>query len=658
MFVPNSNQIRRVLPYVFISLGLLVIFLILAKLPAQRVGDGMEYYALYYAWDTAHRPWMTSLAYDAYEKLYASHSISGMLPREWLENAFPALKLGTTSDFNHFWFYSFLAFICAKFFSFFGVHLQIQESFLCLHYVLIVITVSIAYKYFAWNGVIAALLIMFASPMLWFIDKVHTEFFTVCLVLSSTILIVSKRNLPAALFLALAATQNPSFAIIACIPLAYRVVVQRHEPYKIIDVIIITLTILLIILHPAYYFSRYGVVTPQFLAGGATLGGHLSSFYIWLIDPDLGLLPNWPLGVLALFVATFIWFSKKNRAIKFDQSWLIYFLLYLVINFYVQSSTTNLNSGATPGLARYALWYLPLAFPLFTRIHGSLPWHSKLAYLFVPVFLAVLVYSLRSNDPRRPENYLEPSATSLFIQSKLPWLYNPPSEVFMERYSGLGENSHNVLAVIGPACNKLLIIPGTNRNVVASRSNCLLDVHKLSAYANSIALTISSPQYVSLNEQDRHKLALELRPAVYKVGTGRDGNYILGQGWSDLENWGIWSQNKVAGLRIPCDNGQFFSSKDKFILSLKLQPFNKQNLTILGNANVLWQGEIDGQSKNISFDVPARNCIDGISNIEINISNPTSPYQLGQSLDKRKLGVGLLEFQIGGYNSLDSTLVR
>lgn len=498
----HEDKIKNVAPYLYIILGLLIVFFFNFRMfNPLRVGDGGEYYALYYAWDTTSRPWMTSIAYDAYEKMYASHSIRDFVSRDVFENLFPALKLGVTGDFPHFWFYSFLAFLCAKLLSLIGITLQVHKSFLVLHYILLLITTSISYRFYRWNGVLVVLLMTLISPMLWYLDKVHTELFTYCLVLSSIILICAKKYLPAALFLALASTQNPSFALIACIPLTYRVILQRDELYRFVDVVVFIATVLVVLAHPVYYFARFGVVTPTLLTGGASLGGNLSSFYIWIIDPDLGLLPNWPLGLAALGLSMGIWLFKKARQpAPVDVAWIVFFVLYLCINLYAQSSTTNLNSGATTGVARYALWYLPLAFPIFYRIlvyFRSIPW--GIYYLAVPV-LIISVQSVTDNKPRRDEKYSTPSVVSYFIQSKLPWLYNPPAEVFLERYSGFGEAvySHNIRGVIGPDCRKLLLLSGENRNTVTFPKNCSFDSAKLDSYINSLSSPVGDSEYVNL----------------------------------------------------------------------------------------------------------------------------------------------------------------
>ncbi|WP_217619259.1 hypothetical protein, partial [Achromobacter sp. GbtcB20] len=169
--------------------------------------------------------------------------------------------------------------------------------------------------------------------------------------------VMVERYLAAALFIALASTQNPSFALVACIPLFYRVVLQRERRYSLFEVAMAVAVVVAVLAHPVYYFARYGVVTPQLLAGGAALGGNIWTFYVWIVDPDLGLLPNWPLGLLVL-LAALVAYLRKPVSLAGPGTWRVtaFVLACCAINFFAHSSTTNLNSGATPGLARYALW--------------------------------------------------------------------------------------------------------------------------------------------------------------------------------------------------------------------------------------------------------------------------------------------------------------
>ncbi|MFI4957438.1 MAG: hypothetical protein ACHQAX_09575 [Gammaproteobacteria bacterium] len=505
-----KTHLWKLSPYLVIALVVLIYFIFVAfKFPLHRVGDGMEYYGLYYAWDISHRPWMTPQAFEAYDQLVASNQIVGMLPGDFLKQAFPALQLGKTMDFNHFWFYSFLAFLCNKMAGLLGVHLQIHQSFLMLHCILLTTTTWISYNFFKWPGVFIVLLMTFLSPILWFTNKVHTEFFTYCLVLSAVMLIYSKKYIPSALFLAIASTQNISFALIAAIPLLYRVTLERKKPYTLADVMICSSIAILILAHPVYYFSRYGVVSPQFLAGGASLGGNLSTFYIWLIDPDLGLLPNWPIGLLALLSGSMLWlFNKQSRQSPINKAYLMFFVFYMLINFYAHSSTMNLNSGATPGLARYALWYLPLAFPPLYWMLNSINWRQKKFLLIMPLALFLAYFSLKSNNPKKHESYTTPTRLSYFIQSKTPWLYNPPEEVFLERYSGFGESAYalTIKIVTGPDCQKLLVFNDSTKENVTFPEKCHFDASKLRSFIDSKAFSNERSQYYYLTEKESNAL--------------------------------------------------------------------------------------------------------------------------------------------------------
>lgn len=644
----NQIGIKKITPYIYIGLGLIIFFLIVGRFTPIRVGDGSEYYALFYAWDTTFRPWMTSTAYDAYGNLFSAHEITGLISRNALEGRFPALISGNTADFNHFWLYSFLAFISAKFASLVGINLSVHGAFLMLHFLLIFMTISIAYRYYKLQGVFIVVLMTFFSPILWFTGKVHTELYTYCLALSGIIFLYAKKNLPSALMFAIASAQNPSFALIAFIPFCYRVILQRKDKYSLTEVIMFVATAFLVLAHPVYYFLRFGVMTPQLLAGGAALGGNLSTFYIWILDPDLGIIPNWPLGILSILLATLMLFRKNNRKnLHSDGKITLFIILYLITNFYAHSSTTNINSGATPGLARYALWYLPLAFPVLLFISKNITWRSRLFYLILTLILIISINTFKKNDPRKGESYSTPSEISLFIQKKLPWLYNPPIEVFQERYAGYGEGIHgkSYLGIIGPDCRKLLVSPTNNGSNVITPRSCYFDQSKINTLVKKISNNTIYGEYINLSKEDIQNTRMKIVPKKYSSGKAGDGGFILGSNWGQREKWGVWSEGNVVTLNIPCGDEALLMDKG-FTLSLELKSFSNQNVKFTTNGHTLWQGEILGKPKVISFPISADTCHKDEIIISINISNPISPRELGLSDDQRKLGIGLISFEI------------
>lgn len=630
-------------PYFGAILLLLVVFVWLAKLHPVRVGDGSEYYAMFLAWVVDHKPWMTTAAYKAYDALYSTNYIRALVPSDIVANQFPALKTGDTSDFNHFWFYSFAAVICWKIASVVGVTLTIHQSFLALHFLLLLFLVTIANYYAGWRGIVAVILMTFGSPIVWFTNKVHTEFFTYCLTTAAVIFIYSRRYAFGAMMLAIASTQNPSFALVAFVPFAYRFVLERSRPYTALEVLALIATALAVLMHPLYYLMRLGVPTPQLLAGGASLGGELSWFYIWILDLDIGLLPNWPLGLIVLIAAAALaLYHRRKSSITFDVPFAVFVFLYYAISFYAQSSTTNLNSGATTSVARYALWYIALFFPIFLFVISKL---SKRPYLWGTTGVIAVIFSLLHDRPNLGENYTTPTALSYAVQRYLPSLYTPPAEIFAERYSGYGEGiySQNIRGVLGPDCRRLLLYPGPDRNGVAAPAYCLDDQEKLTAYANNHLGVHGEAFYVNIETQELTALAESVSLREYEVGLKKPGNFAIGTGWSSPEEWGMWSNGKAATLILPCEKLATLSPNRALSLVLKLNPFGEQTLDIKQDENTVWAGKI-AEAATISVPLSFKACPSRMTSVHINISNPQSPQELGVSSDGRRLGIGLEKF--------------
>lgn len=641
---------RRALPYLLILVATVLLFVWLGKKPGERVGDGSEYYAMFYAWDAGQRPWMDTAANAAYDKLQSGSEVVGLVTRQWFYEAFSELRVGDTTDFNHFWFYSLLAVICQKLALLVGLKLSIHASFLMLHALLLGGATAAAYHYYRWRGAAVMLLMILGSPLLWYLDKVHTEPFTLCLLLVGMMQMHRKRYAAASWLFALVSTQNPSFALIAGIPWAYRVLLQWRQRFSKTELLLLALAAVTVLLHPVYYEMRYGVVTPQLLAGGAELGSNLASFYVWIIDPDLGLLPNWPLGTIALLAGAALWFWRRRAPGHEASGWheVAFLVAYVLINFYAQSSTSNLNSGATPGLARYALWYMPLAFTLLLWIGEQCPWGTARGYVAALAALLLTGASVYRYDPRTPEQYVSPSWLSYVIQSRWPTLYDPAPEIFMERYSGHGEERAYDL-IVGPDCRKTLLINHVKTPGAMSPNQCLFDNDKLGAYRRAIAAAVPKPYgYVYLSDAQAMSMLLSVSPEPYKLGLQDKGGFVLGRGWGQQEPWGVWSVGPRAELNFPCSGQQFYRVDQPFAVSLKMEPFGQQNVTIRAGKQVIWQGAVVAGGPETRFSVPPSNCKLGVSKVVLDISNPTRPSDDGKSKDNRQLGVSLFGMRILG----------
>lgn len=605
-----------------------------------RVGDGSEYYALFLAIKDDRHLWMTGRAFGLYDALFSTQSIPELVPVQVLHDSFPALRLGATADFNHFWIYSLLAAAIARAGDVVGLALSPHHAFVTLHLLLTLCAVWLAQALYGWRGAVAALALLLLSPMVWYFDKVHSEQFTVCLVLAAVMLAQARYLAWGAACLALASTQNPSFAIVALALLIWRVAAAPRAPLRFWELCAIVGTVLFALLHPAYYYFRHGVLTPQLLAGGAELGGNMRSFSVWLVDPDVGLLPNWPMSLVLLLIGAGLWVAKR-RQLRIDWPLTLFIAGVTVVNLFAQSSTTNINSGATPGLARYALWYIPLFFPLALQL---VTWLSSLALpakvLGIAAGVTYLVLNAWAYDPRSGEDYTHPSAASKFVQTYLPALYDPPVEVFQERFSKLSESpaSMRTLAIVGPSCDKLLLIPGPDHSLIDNSSKCLLDHDKIRALAEGLSLQDTRIRYIRLPTKGRD-FSMTLDRA-YPTSLGRTGAVMLGGGWHGLEDWGTWAAERTADLNIPCPR-----DIGAFRVTLTLSAFNEdRDASIVAANQTLWSGKVTASSPtDVTLTVKPDQCAGGVAQITLVTDTMAVPKTLGISNDERALSVGLAQ---------------
>ncbi len=627
-------------------LSLPVAFVWLGGWEPQRVGDGAEYYALFLAWSETGRPWLSPAAFDAYDAFARYGGVAGVPPREWLEGQFPALRLGGGADLNHFWFYSLMAFAIFRAMDLLDFGAAVHRSFLALHLLMLAGLAGLVHRLLGARGLAALAVMTLGSPILWYLDKAHTELFTFCTVTASIVFLMARRHSAAALMLALASTQNPSFAILAAITLLHRLVVLRRQAFPPSEVVLVVSAVLLALVHPAYYLARFGVPTPTLIAGGLAPGAHLALLHVWLIDPDLGLLPNWPAGILLMAVGAAAWAAGNDRRI--DPFLAVFTVLFVAVNVYAHSSTTNLNSGATPGLARYALWYLPASLPLLCRAVAFCAARGIVAGIAGCVAAGALaLLNVAASDPRGAENYQAPSPFSRLLQRHAGFLYDPPAEVWAERFSGLGEqvDDARLRAIMGPDCRKMLVYPGADRAGVNIVPGCFLDAGRLEALADALAPDGAEPRFVRLDAAAGAYLHAPLQSGSHPVGIGRQANRFLLSGWGRPEDWGVWSIGARSSIAFPCDRAGAAQADGRVGIRLFVEPLGVQTVRVRQGRALLYEAVLDGGAVLGFSGDPARCGSDGMR-FEIEVSDPASPFALGRSADRRVLGLALYRIEI------------
>lgn len=656
---------RRKALWLAVAVALAFIALV-SHLRPQRVGDGSEYYAMYGTIIHGHRTFMTPEGWDAYDKLVQKGRITSMVDTDTLSHTFPPLIQKSGSDFNHFWMYPGLAAVAGGWTLF--VHAKAHMGFMILHAFLLGCLLFVAARSFGWAGLLVGSALIVGSPLLWFVDKVHTEFFTFCCVAIASTLIFRRHDFAAAAWLALASTQNISIGASAVLMLAIAVWNRRYRGFSLLHVCMIGLTLALVALHPVYYFFRVGAIDPQLLAGGAKIGANASTMYVWFFDPDVGLFTNWPLGlvfVLCILVAI------GRKTLRLPGAFVGFLLVFLATNLYAQSSTENLNSGATIDVARYGLWYVGLFLPLLASLlsravpgerpysNWHLGYHPTALFIVVALTLCSFAYGTRHFNPTRPEHYLEPTPLSRWIQAKHPTWYTPPDQIFVMRNAGQSTASlPPSYAVAGPDCRKFLVVErGSSPVQPVARDWCGLDLKRLpdSVFhpegAPRLGTDGSRIHTVILSDAELERArARFLLDQTYSISIGSaDSAQLLGKGWSTREPWGVWSDGPTAvltGIAPPCP-GRDLS------IQLDVNPFiTPKNRVIEVSASV--NGVAAGTSRmsdaspaTLRFHAPCSAVAKSETlAIALAIKGAITPRQAYGMADARILGIGLRSFRL------------
>ncbi|HET6847027.1 MAG TPA: hypothetical protein VFH29_09345, partial [Anaerolineales bacterium] len=319
-----------------------------------------------------------------------------------------------------------------------------------------------------------------------------------------------------------------------------------------------------------------------------------------------------------------------------------------------QSSAMTLNNGGTPGFSRYALWYIPLWLPPTVFVLRNLAGNRWMTASAVVALVGGLAFSAAFYRPNMPARYTVPTALSYAVQRYLPNLYNPPAEIFAERYSGLGDGADFArVAVLGPECHKLLIMQPNSGGIteVAGVAACGIEEGKLAQTINQnlrlgIWPTTSDPVYVRLTESevDQSRNAPILGTWYPLTSAGAAPAY-LAEGWHKPESWGTWSSQRHAVLLVWCPRIEP-SGSEAVQLELDLAPFtapgrDSVGLRVISDGSEVWKGQLR-QRETLTLAVPADACAKNQPiRLEFEIANPASPLSLGLSQDARELGIAL-----------------
>ena len=290
-------------------------------------------------------------------------------------------------------------------------------------------------------------LLILGGPILWWIDKAHTEVYTVAWLVVAVALLKTRAGI-ALTALGLVVLQTSALAV--ALVSSWIWLLRRDRLRESGARAGLLVALLFLAIGPVYYSWHIRHPSPQswtVLPHWPSLG-ELSAV---LVDPNLGLAFAWPSLLLAVVLAAIAFANAKTP--QSDKDTLVLLVGTAVVMLFIVTQPPNLNHGGTRSMSRYALWLVPLAIPLLAQFDRSARW-ARGALLALAA--GSLLVALGEYHPRMGQRYLTPTAIAGWIWCHWPAATNPLPEVFAERtahFEGAG-----VVPTATARCEKALLV--------------------------------------------------------------------------------------------------------------------------------------------------------------------------------------------------------
>jgi len=422
----------------FVAVLALALALVAGSAP-RMPGDGGEYVAMALNFASFDGPSISRREMSRLEQRVAAFE---PVLAEWSIERSTVSGRDLRRDFLHFWFYPLLAapgVVITE-----ALNVSPVYAFSALNCALLGLALWIAWPRIG----AAASLLLFAGPIIWWIDKPHTEVFTFSL-LTIAFATLTDRPWWALVAAGAAATQNPPITVLAPALAVGALLIDRQFLKDRRFIIGAAAGFALALLHPAYTYFRHG--TPSLLLRATRPGlPDFAEMSAVAIDPQIGLLPSFPALGLVILAALVLVLRRRPRALAAPDM----LLAGIVALFFLYSfaRTTNIHHGATPGFSRYGLWLVPLAVPLLIRA-SALGQQAWTRFVFTTAAISAVI-CLFAYHPRFDQNVREPSWLAGYLWTSHPSWNNPLPEIFIETSL---RREEQWMPVAARGCQKLLV---------------------------------------------------------------------------------------------------------------------------------------------------------------------------------------------------------
>ena len=333
------------------------------------------------------------------------------------------------------------------------------------------------------RGVLVAAL-LFASPVLWWIDKPHAEVFVFSLMLLALLWARDRPQLgliAMALVVANNVSLGPALVVYGCwLLLVHRRALFAGRWRKVG----VAVAVVIAALHPLYYLCRLGVIDPVTLVEDNSLRvPTITRLITPLVDPYVGLLLWWPVLFVAAAAAGLYRAWTRQSLARTPAEWAVVWAPFAVALMVVIGQAQNRQpaSGGTFAMSRYAMWLAPFAVFAFQRHVLRGRWRVGGAGALVAVSAVLSVHVAR---PALPDVWFttRPTFVSTALLDHAPWAWNPSPQVFLSRE---WRQYGMVQPVANRSCTKLLAVSGvwptTCPQPVGAPRDCLVSYF---CYAN------------------------------------------------------------------------------------------------------------------------------------------------------------------------------
>jgi hypothetical protein len=386
----------------------------------RRVGDGGEYFVMALQLAKMRPP---SLSRDELQDMKRDLAQYGAgFESSLLE--YPGL-VGTNGrqDFLHFFLYPLIVAPWVPLVSAIGLHPN--WAFTWVNAVLLAGAVFLVVR----NAPLLACVAGFLSPIVWWVDKAHTEAFLFATVSVAAVLFRHRPSLAVIAF-ALAGAQNAALGITYPVFVGLLWLATRSTTFTRRTWVAVAGGAALVASPFAYTWVRLGRLSPmaEYAQRALPSPGGIAGF---IVEPNIGLLPNAPAFGFALALAG--WYLLRTLKGKSQPSFWWWPVVIQLMLLAVWSQNPNANHGGTPGVNRWVLSLLALSLPWLSEAR-QLPGSGARVALNIGVAV-VAVMTAAAHGPARAENYREPTALAVRMWNA-GLVHATLAEVFVERTQG------------------------------------------------------------------------------------------------------------------------------------------------------------------------------------------------------------------------------